>query len=538
MREELSLRDLGLGIRDSLTGMTCFPWDPPVLLYPNQLLFVTAECHRESRRMTWLDKLLTCELSSLSRRSSKTLVRDSTSRGKDLEPYWNDVCKEISSHLLSPTEIDSAGLVLNSLSSLSTQMVEKSWFSKSLKHHPKSSLPKTYFPSSLSSPVECMDLGGTLVKSKKIRLYPTKSQKNLFRQWFGVSRKFYNEAVNFFNTSEEKLGWMKLSTRLTRSRNEDYIKEVPYQIKNMAVKDAGMAFVSNCRKTKATGQGFRLSFRSKKDPVQSCFIPKSAIKDQGIYYTLSGKLRHALNYSLECKKDSRLVLENNRWFLIIPVEFERKVIESKDNIVSIDPGVRSFCTFFSTDGYYGHLGQGDFNRIYRLVYSLDKLVSKRDLSKNSRKRRSYNRSIKNLRFRLKNLTEELQNKVVLFLVKNFGTIIYPYFRTQDMVSVLGRRLRRKTVRMLLGWRFYSFEQKLVNKCLEYGRTLFRVSEAYTSRTNSFTGDLMDIGSREWFSHGNFRINRDVNGARGILLRALRDISAQRDESSLGCLVVN
>ena len=460
------------------------------------------------------------------------------SLGVNLEPYWNDVCKDISSLLLSPIEIDSAGSDLNSLSSLSTRMVERSWFSKTLRHHQNPNSHKIYSQYSLSSPVECTDLEGTLVRSRKIRLYPTKEQKVLFKRWFGVSRKFYNEAIDFYNTSTERLNWMKLSTRLTQGHEEEYIKEVPYQIKNMAVKDAGTALISNIRKLKSTGKHFTLRFRSRKDVVQSCFIPKSAVKEQGIYYRISGKLRHTKNFDLSAEKDCRLVLENGRWFLLVPRKVEQKVVENQDNIVSIDPGIRSFCTFFSTDGHFGQLGLHDFRYIYRLTDRLDRLLSKRDLEKERKRKSSYGRAIKKLRFRLKNLVTELHNKTVVFLVKNFGTIIYPFFRTQGMSGKLGRKLRKRSVRMMLGWSFYSFEQKLRNKCTEYGRKLVRVSEAYTSKTNSFNGAQMDIGSREWFTYEGVRINRDINGARGILLRALRDTSALGDESAQGCLVVN
>jgi putative transposase len=52
-----------------------------------------------------------------------------------------------------------------------------------------------------------------------------------------------------------------------------------------------------------------------------------------------------------------------------------------------------------------------------------------------------------------------------------------------------------------------------------------VNEAYTSKTNSWTGEIMNVGSREWITVDGLKINRDINGARGILLRALGDSPA-------------
>lgn len=63
------------------------------------------------------------------------------------------------------------------------------------------------------------------------------------------------------------------------------------------------------------------------------------------------------------------------------------------------------------------------------------------------------------------------------------------------------------------------------KCMEYGVTLIRSNESYTSKTNSFNGDIMDIGGKKSFLYDSIIVDRDINGARNILLRAMRDSSA-------------
>lgn len=50
-----------------------------------------------------------------------------------------------------------------------------------------------------------------------------------------------------------------------------------------------------------------------------------------------------------------------------------------------------------------------------------------------------------------------------------------------------------------------------------------VCEAYTSKTNNFTGQIdKKLGGKEFVVYNNKRIDRDINGALGILLRALGD----------------
>jgi putative transposase len=92
-----------------------------------------------------------------------------------------------------------------------------------------------------------------------------------------------------------------------------------------------------------------------------------------------------------------------------------------------------------------------------------------------------------------------------------------------MVSQSGRKIKSKTVRTLLTFAHYRFKQFLKNKAVEHGKTVLDVCEAYTSKTHPETGEIKPIGgakrirllSGEW-------VNRDIVGARNILLRALVD----------------
>ena len=61
-------------------------------------------------------------------------------------------------------------------------------------------------------------------------------------------------------------------------------------LKSIAIKDACKS-VSNAKKKFKNGGGLsKMRFRSRKDTVQSCYIPKSAVKDLGIYHTILGKV--------------------------------------------------------------------------------------------------------------------------------------------------------------------------------------------------------------------------------------------------------
>jgi putative transposase len=91
-----------------------------------------------------------------------------------------------------------------------------------------------------------------------------------------------------------------------------------------------------------------------------------------------------------------------------------------------------------------------------------------------------------------------------------------------MVKKAGRKLHKKSVRNMMTFRFYEFSQRLLTAAKNSGKVVLRCNEAYTSKTLSWTGQIKQIGSSKVVSDGNIKVDRDVNGARGIFLRALVD----------------
>jgi putative transposase len=88
-----------------------------------------------------------------------------------------------------------------------------------------------------------------------------------------------------------------------------------------------------------------------------------------------------------------------------------------------------------------------------------------------------------------------------------------------------RKINSKTVRKMLTWAHSRFRARLSHKAEELGKQVSVVSEAYTSKTCSRCGWIhQKLGGRKVFKCGRcgLEIDRDVNGARGIFLRALLD----------------
>ena len=309
---------------------------------------------------------------------------------------------------------------------------------------------------------------------------------------------------------------------------------VPYQVKRTAVRDAcrAMSNVKQFNKQLAADRAkiqrldedfAELRFRSRKNPRQSCYIPDDAVTEHGVYHTILGPLRMAEAIPAG-QKECRLVKERGQCLLVVPHPAQCDIeTPSGDGVVALDPGVRTFLTFFSeTD--CGKIGHRAFGRIQRLCYWLDDLISRTATEPSARRRRNMRKAQARLRQRIINLVDELHWQAARWLTGNYKVIQLPTFETHDLTRRAGRKIRSKTARMMLSLRHYEFKRRLMWKAWQRGALVIEVNEAYTSKTRSWDGSVKENlgGAAVIRDRTGFGMDRDVNGARGIFLRALGD----------------
>jgi len=353
----------------------------------------------------------------------------------------------------------------------------------------------------------------------------------LLKQWFGVSRFVYNTTIKYLQEPDTKANWMAIKTGILNSLPE-WAKTVPFQIKSIAIKDACLAVKAAKKGFKKDGQIRKCRFRSRKDTKQSIFVPKSAIKSCGIYHSILGQcqLKEALPTEFS---DGRLTLAYGEYYLIVSEQVQPAQIDNQGRLVALDPGVRTFMAFFSEKSF-GWLGNDSNLHIQKLCFRLDRLVSKISKSPAKQKRR-LKKAASRLRCKVKNLVKELHHKTARFLVDNFEVILLPTFETSQMVSKSRRKLRNKSVRQMLTLSHYEFKTFLKWKAWEQSKKVIDCNEAYTSKTVSWTGEIIkNLGGARTIKSlsTGLKMNRDLNGARGIFLRALVDTPWLREHLNL------
>ena len=356
-------------------------------------------------------------------------------------------------------------------------------------------------------------------------------QKAILRRWFGTSRYVYNTAVSLLEGRDTPTNFKGL-VPVVFDELPDWHTETPRQIKVGAVMDACQAVKNAKIKCKETGEFQRVSFRSRKRK-QTLYLRADSLKKNGFYTRLLGQMK--MSEPLPAKpqgkgkvserdtdaevKDSQLLFENGRYFLCVPYVEKKKPREPSGRIVALDPGVRDFMTFFSED-CFGWLGQQCINRIQRLCQHCDNLYSRATQEKRPL-RRALRKAANRIKVKIRNLIDELHKKVAHFLIRNFDIILLPTFKTNQMTKRGARKLRKKSVRQMLTLSHYGFKVFLKQKAKKYGIQVIDVCEAYTSKTVSWTGEIVaNLGGSKVIksSETGHRMDRDLNGARGIFIK--------------------
>lgn len=450
---------------------------------------------------------------------------DLISKDVNLSKFWNESCQGLQLKLFLPHQIASQGLDCRSSSKLSNFTEEKWSFWKTMVNQKvltQQRLLVSLLPSTTPNQVK-----ETAVITRKIRIYPI--NKQFAFDLLSLHRRSYNLAIEHFkNTPYEK----QLSvTELRRA--------IKLQVKDEWEKRAYRAEIS--------GEAVRSAFKTRKSIIAKrkkglkCDYKFKSIKEAKQYFIEQRLTKRFLGNFFVTEevpgyafgKTTNICFEHGRWFVCALDEIETRQGAEKQGlaIVAIDPGVRTFATTFDGKEACNYGDSFYAEKVFPLLLKLDKLFSRRSIFLNTTPDKSsqsfkdtfrfFEKRINKLRNKIDDLVSDLHRRVSFDLVNNNDIILLPTFETKEMSKKLGRKIRAKTVRSMLGLRHYQFKLMLRWMCKKYGKVFIDVNEAWTSKTISWSGKIIEnlCGSKT-ISDGEIIVKRDINGARNILLRAL------------------
>lgn len=375
----------------------------------------------------------------------------------------------------------------------------------------------------------------------KVKLYPTKGQKELMNKMFGTHRAIYNKLVESSKEDCYKLSLKDLNAKYRPISQKhslsnylpEYHLDVPEEVMDSTYRDFTKSLKSSRElfktlKDKGEKTSFpQLSFKSRKDNTTSIEIRSRSFKstknllkffqryfgfkeNEGI---LIKENIDVLNYSVRLQRT-----REGHYYLCIP---RLKEFKQTDSIrtCAIDPGVRSFITLYDPHGMSLSVDDTE-NKIFKRCLFIDRLKSKLSGEKSKRSRHRLNKKIYRLFQKIKAMISDMHQKVSKWLSDNYKEVLLPSFTTSDMTSKQ-KRISCKTSRAMLTWSHYKFRKLLECKMERTGGRVIECQEHYTTKTCSQCGRINhNIKKQKVFTcpNCNLETDRDINAARNIFLK--------------------
>ncbi len=497
----------------------------------------TEESLHPNRRKIWINRFNTFNKNFLNIESFKTLVQDSTLKEKDLSPFWTQSCVEKSKKLWLPTmtdlqELDLASFstyVNSSIQNLPYSQIKSTLVQKENLQRNLSPLLPTILPNS----TDCENT----IYCRKIRFYPTSSQVKHLHQFFGAHRYLYNKTISYFNNKREDDPFstslatmrpliMKSNKDMDENDPEYWLKNIPYDTRQLAIKNALSSIKSSFELLKNKKiKHFHHKYKSKKDPKQVFFVDHRALKNLYLFPTLlkdDSKLKVENRYksyeSYIPDKDLIILKDGKRYFILFSKEKQFEKIAQKNDIISLDPGVKKFQSFYTPDGYCGVFGNIELKkRVLKLEFKIDKLKSLQSKSKDKKFKKRVHEKCYKLKTKVKNIISDFQWKIASFMTRNYKVILLPIFESSKMK----KGLDEKTNRYMDILSHYKFKQKVLYESMKYGCDTKIVNESYTTKTCGNCGHMNHfVGNSNtfWCPYCKIELDRDFQAARNILLK--------------------
>lgn len=198
------------------------------------------------------------------------------------------------------------------------------------------------------------------------------------------------------------------------------------------------------------------------------------------------------------------------------------------NNVFLDPGVKTFQSFYTPEGICGKIGD-EFCKTYLdgIYKKIDHLCSlKSNKTRKSKTRYNMNKRCCLLRDKLKNKINDLHWKTCNFLCGHFQNIFIPSFEVKGMTYKKDRNIGSKTTRNMIGLSHFKFKERLLYCGKTNHNNIYIVPEHYTSKTCGACGEIHKrLGGDRIFTcpSCNVKLDRDYNGARNICLKTFSSL---------------
>jgi putative transposase len=521
----------------------------------------TTSCEELSRKLWFPIEIASADLPS---NSLSTYV-------EEVVPVsWSKIKKYVrqntsSQKILWPLYMSSlAGTTGCAATSTSTEQNKKRKTPKSKKPpKPKSAKSKTIAQTKAKSKSSSKSKN-LVTLCQRIRLFPTPDQARILRKWMKGARDTYNRALRLVKDGKAKPTKL-LKKLVVTERDEDSdkikkMKETPSIIRSRAVLDLVDAFKTahagykarlvriktsksrwkvKKKKDELTGRRrwkkrpvFNITYKSRRFTSDSFGFEPSNVKVNNKQLFLFSRLNKygmknsGIKMSEELKAPvkmcPRVQYLHGRWYFLCPYKVERSTEAPKEDAVFLDPGVRTFQSYYSENeaGQIGYEMNKTLDQAIKKIKSIKKRIDwATDRKKVQRLRHAWYRA----KARASNLVDDLHWKTIKFLLDNFDFVLAPRLNVPSLQ-------RSKTLPIVVKERMTALHHGLFTSRLKFkakvrGKTVETEFEEHgTSKTCSHHCGQANrrLGTSEvfWCDYCGFRGHRDINSGKDHCLKRL------------------
>lgn len=230
----------------------------------------------------------------------------------------------------------------------------------------------------------------------------------------------------------------------------------------------------------------------------------------------------------ESVKKPLLFCENNRLSWIVKNENIKSI--NSEKIVAIDPGYKTFATFYSPSGEIGKIGNYILEEIKIIGARIEHLKSVSQ-KVNAKTKRKIHLRIERLLMKSHDKLKDMHLKAALYFTKNYDHILIPLLMLKHEENIPNE------IRILLEKSHSNFLSLLKEIARDKRKRVYICDENYTSKTCGSCGMLNnELGSRSVFKCPNGeckqeKVDRDIHAARNIYLLNMNMIIFGKYENS-------
>lgn len=304
------------------------------------------------------------------------------------------------------------------------------------------------------------------------RFYPTDQQQQSLAQLFGCVRVVWNDALAFCKQSDKLPGYNKLSALLTQSKKTEErawltdVSSVPLQ-QSLRQLDTAYKNFFNSLKGKRKGKKISSPRFKKKSNQQSALFANTAFKisDETVYLANIGGIKPIWSRELPSIPSSVTVIKDcaNRYFLSFVVEVRPVQIETKNQSIGIDLGIKTFAMM--SDGSKAE--SPSYKKLDRKIRKLQKKLARQQ--KDSKRRNKTRLAIAKNHNKISDTRKDFLHKLSTKVVSENQTIVLEDLNVSGMVK--NRRLARAI--SLQGWR--EFRTLCEAKSEKFGREFLTIN---------------------------------------------------------------